>query len=90
MTKKYYSNFLREETKTIFADAFKAIIFNKHLSYGCRLFLLSLATVPVKSKYTNRQLGDKLGVVGHQIARWRSEAKRNKVTIGFAHLTKST
>jgi len=75
--KQYYSNFLREATKAEFSAFFKDILFREKLSYGCRVYLLSLTTIPVTSEYSDRKHGRKLGVQGKQIAKWRKEARAN-------------
>lgn len=78
-SKKYYSNFLKEETSPIFSKEFKSVIFNEKLSYGSRIYLCQLMTIPIHSEFSDRKVGRKLGVTGHQIAKWKKEIEKNNV-----------
>ena len=82
----YTPNFLKQETSTAFADFFKSILFKGKLSYGCRVFLLSLATLPIASEYSDRKHGRRFGISGKQIHLWRKEAEKNHVQISFRNL----
>jgi len=84
--KKYYSSFLKEEATPEFGETFKDLVFRNDLSYGTRIFLISLMSVPRTSEYSNRKLGKRLNVAGKQIRLWRQEAEIKKVQVSFRPL----
>jgi len=85
-TKYYISNYLKEATTPEFTEYYKQVLFNAKLSYGCRIWLFSQATLPRSSEYSDQKLGRKLTVDGRQIRRWRKEANENKIELSFRPL----
>lgn len=81
--KVYKSNFLREETTPDFSTYFKQVLFNHHLSYGCRAWLLYLTTLRRNKFTTDRAMAKKLKADNKDIARWRKETKKIGFSVSF-------
>jgi len=68
--KAYRANFLKEETTPAFAKWFKRVVYSKTIPWGCKVYLLSCATLPSGAKHASDKHGRKLGTTGHQLRKW--------------------
>lgn len=70
---KYIASFLRRETTSNFQEVFSAIIFNRALDFGARLYALGCLGKPVDSKLNRTALKNRLGTNYVSIARWQEQ-----------------
>jgi len=80
--KQYQANFLKEETSPIFAEWFKSIIYNRSIPWGCKIYLLSTATLVVGVKPDTNKHGRKLATTGNQLRLWQRSADTANLPTG--------
>jgi len=73
--------YLKKFTKHRFQQVFKRILWDKNLSYGTKVFAMSLLTVPPQSKVNLKKLAKKLNTDPSQLSRWGNKLSSENLIV---------
>lgn len=73
--------YLKKYSKHAFQEMYTEILWHRSLSYGAKIYALSLLTVPPQTSVKLKRLAVKLGTYPSALSRWREELKTAKVHV---------